>query len=100
MKGHQDARDKKVLYMSDLININRVINFKNIHTRMPNPADNKAYFIDDLEKYIVPTFQPVIDEDLKHVLLASDDVEEKRSASLFDIGINEETEEEKGKDKA
>ncbi|GIO25502.1 hypothetical protein [Ornithinibacillus bavariensis] len=62
----------------------------NISLFMPNPKDNKAYLIDDLTKYINASNMVQIDDELREVLINSDDINNNMDAYKFDIGINEE----------
>lgn len=59
---------------------------------MPNPSDNKAYFVDDLTSYIDPDFIQ-IDDELKEALANDIDTDDNYDAYRFDIGINKEDEE-------
>ncbi|MFD1851646.1 hypothetical protein [Oceanobacillus bengalensis] len=60
---------------------------------MPNPVDNKAYFIDNLTNYINASNSVIIDDELKEILSNSDDVNDNYDAFKFNIGINGDEEE-------
>lgn len=57
----------------------------NISLFLPNPYDNKAYHVEDLTTYISEAPVLNIEEDLKHELSKSQEIDEVHSAHLFDI---------------
>ncbi|WP_375200628.1 hypothetical protein [Bacillus sp. RS11] len=58
---------------------------------MPNPVNNKAYLIDDLIKYVTPSNNVVIDDELKDAL--STNMDESYDAFKFDIALKDDAEE-------
>ncbi|MDI2588066.1 hypothetical protein OR571_13310 [Psychrobacillus sp. NEAU-3TGS] len=60
---------------------------------MPNPKNNKAYLIDDLIKYVNPSHDIDIDEELKDALSNSVETNDDYNAFKFDIGLNDDSEE-------
>lgn len=69
----------------------------NISLWLPNPADNKAYLIQDLTSLIGVDVDYGIDDELKNVLLSTSAAVEQTDAHVFGIGIAEEEEEKESK---
>jgi len=61
---------------------------------MPNPANNKAYLIEDLTKYINGTHTISIDDELKNILINDNVLEEGLDAHVFGIVLDDSEEKE------